>query len=289
MLSVLRFACFLRGSYTALLFILSSFVAPPATPHFSTPHILNRIGFTTKIRWITFILPSDLRVYSIDVFPRTGKSAVCGTTKERQRRPQCSKCPRRLKTSYHLEQHERRHDLMVYKCRLCSAMFEKTNHLKSHYYYFHSVKADGIVNVSASRNVKRLKRGRATRGRPTTVFKTKVPLKKLKCTFCKRRFRNLRNRKIHEAEHDRMRYKCRDGCGYMFATIEELDWHYRNNHGFRIRKLQSEMYRIQPVGLKGLDKESGSSVPQGHPCPHAGCEFLAHLMSSIRCAIGVES
>ena len=113
------------------------------------------------------------------------------------------------------------------------------------------------------------------------LYTAKARISELICKFCGRRFRTIFVKTKHEAQHEKMVYRCPGRCGYMFIHFKELQWHYRFVHGSNLKRSDEERCKILGKNIaknkisETQDRPSQNSEAQKmtHSCPFDGCRF----------------
>ena len=218
----------------------------------------------------------------------------------------------------------RRHKWMVYNCRVCDAMFEDFHYLTVHCRDNHPTerpkatdKENYRIKVSAANTETGTQSNQETLPQENIYSATKIIKRKQKscnicsdcpgyrsnaggkrvhtakarisdliCKFCGRRFRTIFFKNEHEAQHEKMIYRCPGRCGYMFIHFKKLQWHCKFSHGSNLKRSDEERCKI----LAKRIAENKNSQTQDHPspnsesqkvdldqvtlgCPFEGCKF----------------
>ena len=147
----------------------------------------------------------------------------------------CSLCSRRFQTEKALQRHIEHHDEMIYMCRDgCGAMYEVYNKLYIHYQNVHKKSISKmdlplyLIHGKEIPECDRLER-----------------LQSIQCDLCGRPFRLLANYENHLQNHDRMKYTCDRGCGYLYEQMYQLRNHYYTVHKCGISTTDEAKFLIE--------------------------------------------
>ena len=111
------------------------------------------------------------------------------------------------------------------------------------------------------------------------VRTTKTRISELICKFCGRRFRSIFFKNEHEAQHEKMIYRCPGRCGYMFIHFKKLQWHYKFSHGSNLRRSDKERCKI----LAKQISENKNSETQDHPYPNSESQKVDRYQAIHNC------
>ncbi len=82
------------------------------------------------------------------------------------------------------------------------------------------------------------------------------------CQLCGRPFKSSHNLRMHEDNHDNMRYMCREGCGFTFDEMQHLRSHYRSYHKMNISSRDESLYITQNRHLDNNQPNENEQKPK---------------------------
>ena len=174
----------------------------------------------------------------------------------------CSLCSRRFQYQQTLQHHIERHDEMRYMCKDgCGAMYEVFKELYVHYQNVHKKR---ISKLELPQYLIDGKEVPETEGLDPNVKKS------IRCEFCRRPFKSVANYENHIQNHDRMKYMCDRGCGYLYIHFHLLKSHYYKVHKRGITGTDEARFLIENVKISTPGKDapgiSKASTRQDRTC-----------------------
>ena len=153
----------------------------------------------------------------------------------------CELCGRPFKSVANYENHVQNHDSMKYMCdRGCGYLYMHVHLLRSHYYKVHK---RGITGTDEAKfrieNVKISAPGVDAQG----VHEATTRLDRT-CKICNRYFCGLEQFTYHVENHEKMKYRCDQGCGFMYQKFELMRWHYNHKHKMSISSKDKHRYLV---------------------------------------------
>ena len=170
------------------------------------------------------------------------------TANNRKETLSCNICKREFRYKETLEYHLSYHDKMIYKCpkSQCTYLYSEWDFFRKHVFY-HGLRV--TKNNEEQYKIKEKCPVKQNNMVSSRIFTKKVNCAKLNCQLCGRRFLTPHNKDFHEANHDKMVYRCPDPCGYMYMKLHILNKHSISRHGKRLsgkRLHRTQMLRDAP-------------------------------------------
>ncbi|KAM9728172.1 PR domain zinc finger protein 15 isoform 3-T3 [Menidia menidia] len=181
--------------------------------------------------------------------------------REHKRVYRCSLCSKVFQNSSNLNRHIRSHGDKLFKCDECDKLFSRKESLKQHISYKHSktaVSGSQICSPQAPVPLPLHVCGSACSQQPDQEYK-------YKCNTCEKSFRLENALKFHNCRTDDKTFKC-DICSRFFSTNSNLSKH-KKKHGEKLysceicnkmfyrKDVMQEHHRRHSVGPKQLKKE----------------------------------
>ncbi|KAJ3589653.1 hypothetical protein NHX12_010496 [Muraenolepis orangiensis] len=185
-------------------------------------------------------------------------------TREHKRVYRCSLCSKVFQNSSNLNRHIRSHGDKLYKCDECDKLFSRKESLKQHISYKHSKNLpDPEYKYICNMCDKSFRLENALK-----FHNCRTDNKTFQCDICSRFFSTNSNLSKHKKKHGEKLYSCQI-CNKMFYRKDVMQEHHRR-HGMAPKHMKRE--ELEMSGEEGAKYRKEPS-----PCPICGKKYTCEI------------